>query len=77
MDKKIETIHAATMDAPYRYQWPGNIRELENVIERAVNISTGPTLQLDVEDLRVPKARHGDGKPFLSIQQFLVPSAIP
>jgi formate hydrogenlyase transcriptional activator len=62
MNKKIETIHAATMDALCRYQWLGNIRELENVIERAVIISTGPTLQLDVEDLRVPKARHSEGK---------------
>jgi formate hydrogenlyase transcriptional activator len=44
MNKMIETIPSATMDALCRYHWPGNIRELQNVIERAVIISTGPVL---------------------------------
>ncbi len=54
MNKTIETIPSATMDALCRYHWPGNIRELQNVIERAVIISTGPVLNLDVADLRLP-----------------------
>lgn len=54
MNKMIETIPSATMDALCRYHWPGNIRELQNVIERAVIISTGPVLNLDVADLRLP-----------------------
>jgi formate hydrogenlyase transcriptional activator len=56
MNKTIETIPSATMDALCRYHWPGNIRELQNVIERAVIISTGPALSVDVADLKFPKA---------------------
>jgi formate hydrogenlyase transcriptional activator len=56
MNKVIETIPSATMDALCRYHWPGNIRELQNVIERAVIISTGPALSVDVADLKFPKA---------------------
>jgi formate hydrogenlyase transcriptional activator len=56
MNKVIETIPSAAMDALNRYHWPGNIRELQNVIERAVIISTGPVLSVDVSDLKLPKA---------------------
>jgi formate hydrogenlyase transcriptional activator len=57
MNKVIDTIPSATMDALRRYQWPGNIRELQNMIERAVIISTGPVLSLDVAGLKLPPAR--------------------
>ncbi len=50
MNRTIETIPSETMEALTRYRWPGNIRELQNVIERAVILSHGP-------ELRVP---HGD-----------------
>jgi formate hydrogenlyase transcriptional activator len=58
MNKAIETIPSATMDALCRYHWPGNVRELQNVIERAVIISTGPALSVDVADLKLPKTSH-------------------
>jgi len=58
MNKVIETIPSATMDALCRYHWPGNIRELQNVIERAVIISAGPALSVDVADLKFPKVSH-------------------
>jgi formate hydrogenlyase transcriptional activator len=58
MKKVIETIPSAAMDALCRYHWPGNIRELQNVIERAVIISPGPGLCVDVADLKFPKASH-------------------
>src|ERR1700693_4311004 len=48
MKKVIETIPSAAMDALSRYHWPGNIRELQNVIERAVIISGAPFLSMDV-----------------------------
>jgi formate hydrogenlyase transcriptional activator len=51
MKRTIETIPSETMDALVRYSWPGNIRELENLIERAVILSHGPVLQIPVRDL--------------------------
>jgi formate hydrogenlyase transcriptional activator len=51
LNKSIESVRCATMDALMQYPWPGNIRELENVIERAVILSTGPTLRVPIGDL--------------------------
>jgi formate hydrogenlyase transcriptional activator len=58
MNKQVETIPSAAMDALCRYHWPGNVRELQNVIERAVIISTGTALSVDVADLKFPKPSH-------------------
>jgi formate hydrogenlyase transcriptional activator len=63
MNKMIETIPSATMDALCRYHWPGNVRELQNVIERAVIISTGPVLDLDVADLQLRKTTPPEERP--------------
>jgi formate hydrogenlyase transcriptional activator len=52
MDKTIDTIPSRTMEALVEYRWPGNIRELENVIERAVILSTGSVLHVPYRDLR-------------------------
>jgi formate hydrogenlyase transcriptional activator len=54
MGRRIETIPTAVMDALVRYPWPGNIRELQNVIERAVILSPGPSLQVPPADLQPP-----------------------
>ena len=51
MKRTIETIPAETMQALSRYDWPGNIRELQNLIERAVILSPGPTLFVPIEAL--------------------------
>ena len=51
MNKAIDTISGDTTDALTQYSWPGNIRELENVIERAVILSPGPVLRLSIRDL--------------------------
>ena len=40
MNKRIDEIPPATMDALVRYSWPGNVRELQNFIERAVILSS-------------------------------------
>jgi formate hydrogenlyase transcriptional activator len=63
MKKAIDTIPSAAMDALSRYHWPGNIRELQNVIERAVIISPGPALSVDVSDLKFPNAGPPVEKP--------------
>ena len=51
MNRTIETIPAETMAVLTRYPWPGNIRELQNLIERAVILSHGPVLQIPLHDL--------------------------
>jgi formate hydrogenlyase transcriptional activator len=62
MRKTIDTISSETMEALIRYRWPGNIRELENIIERAVILSPGPVLRLSPRDLnsRVPPDQSAD-----------------
>jgi len=53
MGRQIDTISSETMNALVRYPWPGNIRELQNVIERAVILSKGPVLKVPLADLKV------------------------
>jgi formate hydrogenlyase transcriptional activator len=48
----IDTIPSETMEALIRYHWPGNIRELQNVIERAVIITKGATLTVSLDELK-------------------------
>ena len=45
--KRIDTISRASMDALQRYPWPGNIRELRNVVERAMIVAVGHHLTVD------------------------------
>jgi formate hydrogenlyase transcriptional activator len=52
MGKTIDAIPSETVDALICYRWPGNIRELENVIERAVILSPGRVLRLSPRDLK-------------------------
>ena len=54
MNKRIQTIPAETMEALKRWHWPGNIRELENFIERAVILSSGPILHAPLGELKAP-----------------------
>jgi formate hydrogenlyase transcriptional activator len=51
MNKRIEHIPAETMDALVRYGWPGNIRELQNLIERAVILSPHSVLRAPIAEL--------------------------
>ena len=45
--RKIDAVHKETMDLLMDYAWPGNIRELQNIIERAVVLSAGPVLTVN------------------------------
>lgn len=51
MEKKIDSIPAAAMKKLSGWRWPGNIRELENFIERSVILTHGPALQVPVGEL--------------------------
>ncbi|MFH1983468.1 MAG: sigma 54-interacting transcriptional regulator [Pseudomonadota bacterium] len=57
LGKTIEVIPASLMDSLQQYHWPGNIRELENVLERAVINSSGPKLRL-VDELKQSRKNH-------------------
>jgi formate hydrogenlyase transcriptional activator len=52
MNKKIETISSETLKQMRQYHWPGNIRELQNVIERAVILSVGPVLNVPLGEIQ-------------------------
>lgn len=52
MKKSIDTISTETMSALIRYPWPGNIRELQNVIERALILSKSHELKVPLSDLQ-------------------------
>jgi transcriptional regulator with GAF, ATPase, and Fis domain len=61
---RFESVGKATMERLSRYSWPGNIRELENVLERAIILSNGPTLEIDPEVLAsAPAARSANAGP--------------
>jgi PAS domain S-box-containing protein len=51
--RRIEAIEPETLQALVDYPWPGNIRELENIVERALILSSGPQLAIDPEVLAV------------------------
>jgi formate hydrogenlyase transcriptional activator len=59
MNRRIATIPSETLSALTRYHWPGNIRELQNFIERAVILTRGTTLEAPVRELKraAPKAQ--------------------
>jgi formate hydrogenlyase transcriptional activator len=52
MKRQYESISPETMKALCEYDWPGNIRELQNFIERAVILCRGPVLQVPARDLQ-------------------------
>lgn len=56
MNRRIESIPAETMAALSRYHWPGNVREIENLIERSVILSQGPALHVPLGELKMQGA---------------------
>jgi formate hydrogenlyase transcriptional activator len=52
MNRRITSIPTESMNALTRYHWPGNIRELQNFVERAVILTNGSTLQVPVRELK-------------------------
>jgi formate hydrogenlyase transcriptional activator len=56
LGKKIDGVSRESMENLVNYPWPGNIRELQNVIERAIIVSADPTLRLDRDLIPVAAA---------------------
>ena len=67
--KQITGVAQDTMELLSRYDWPGNIRELQNVIERAVVLSKGPVLRLGSDLLPARNAAPAEQVVSLSNQQ--------
>ncbi len=74
MGKTITTIGKSTMEILTAYAWPGNIRELENVIERAVILADGSELEIDPEVVALPHTaptavQEPGGKSLVSVER--------
>src|SRR6266508_3784804 len=63
MKRPIESVAKETMAALINYHWPGNIRELQNIVERAVILSRGSTLEIPLAELKQSSkpANHSNG----------------
>ncbi|HEY1380621.1 MAG TPA: sigma 54-interacting transcriptional regulator, partial [Gemmataceae bacterium] len=72
---RIESVDKATMERLSRYSWPGNIRELENVLERAVILSNGPALEIDPEVFAAAARAANAGPPTPSGSERARPTA--
>src|SRR5712692_9706971 len=60
MNKSITSIPTKTMESLKQWDWPGNIRELENFLERSVILTRGSVLQSPLKELEAPRERQGD-----------------
>ncbi|HXS96851.1 MAG TPA: sigma 54-interacting transcriptional regulator [Candidatus Limnocylindrales bacterium] len=70
MNKRIGNIPSEAMEAMTRYDWPGNIRELQNFVERAVILTPGASLQAPVQELRKagPVSAPAAGGPAVTLE---------
>jgi formate hydrogenlyase transcriptional activator len=61
MHRTIRCIQSATLNALVRYSWPGNIRELQNLVERAAILSAGEVLHVPMSEItEAPKSYDAD-----------------
>jgi transcriptional regulator with GAF, ATPase, and Fis domain len=69
--KKIETVPKDMIKTLQKYSWPGNVRELEHVIERAVIITEGQTLQIfdSFKPLKTPDAVESSPKDMAAMER--------
>ena len=71
MRKRIESVPKDVMAALVGYHWPGNIRELQNLVERAVILSRGATLEIPLTELKqAPRAAtHSNGTTLENVER--------
>jgi formate hydrogenlyase transcriptional activator len=70
MKKRIDEVPSETMDALLRYRWPGNIRELQNFIERAVILSPHAVLRAPISELEPFSAPGGFNAPITGLEEL-------
>jgi formate hydrogenlyase transcriptional activator len=69
MNKRIDEIPQATMDALVNYRWPGNVRELQNFIERAVILSPHSVLRAPTSELEPLASDKGSNPPLNGLEE--------
>src|SRR6478752_1943104 len=69
MNRKITRIPESVMDTLVRYAWPGNIRELQNFIERAVILTEGAALRAPLAELRESKSKSSQGATLKEVER--------
>ncbi|HKR21541.1 MAG TPA: sigma 54-interacting transcriptional regulator [Pyrinomonadaceae bacterium] len=71
MKRRIESVPKETMAALVNYHWPGNIRELQNLIERGVILSRGSTLEIPLGELKqaAKNSDHANGSTLESVER--------
>jgi formate hydrogenlyase transcriptional activator len=65
MNKAVKAIPPETMEAILRYDWPGNIRELQNFVERGIIISRSPVFRPDLDQIQHQRANVPSSKQTL------------
>jgi formate hydrogenlyase transcriptional activator len=81
MGKRIQQIDRRTLDAMQRYSWPGNIRELQNVIERGVILADSEVFRLEAgtlteESRAAAQAAAAGESPNVSDQQMRIEAVL-
>jgi formate hydrogenlyase transcriptional activator len=69
MNRRIDVIPSATQEALARYDWPGNIRELQNFLERSVILSSDSVLQAPLECLACPVSKSINSAEPVTLEQ--------
>ena len=77
LNKSVEYIPADAMDALVHYSWPGNIRELENLIERAVLLSPGKNLRVPLAELKSAAPVADGASPAAPLAPLAIAAPIP
>jgi formate hydrogenlyase transcriptional activator len=69
MNRVIDTIPSETMETLVRHSWPGNIRELQNLIEHSVIVSPGPVLRAPLVGLQSHRVPSQEGARHLTLEE--------
>ena len=71
VEKQISRVSAHALDQLMNYDWPGNIRELQNVLEKAVILATSPIIEkLDLPESRISRDHKSDS-PVLPLSEWI------
>jgi formate hydrogenlyase transcriptional activator len=70
MNKSIDQIPAETLDALVRYRWPGNVRVLQNLVERAVILSPHTVLRAPTWELEQFSGQEGSNMPMTGLDEI-------